>query len=61
DGPADPQKFKEFADDWMRYMKSIPVASHDVPLVVPEPKSVDTVNPMTPIIPMPKGPVRPGG
>lgn len=37
DGPVDPALLKKLAAEWFEYMSTVPPASVDIPLVVPEP------------------------
>jgi hypothetical protein len=53
-GPADPEKLKAFAKEWLDYMTSVPVTGFDVPIVVPEPSKEPGPD-------QPGGPKMPGG
>lgn len=47
DGPADPDRMKKFAKEWLDYISSVPAAGYDVPLLPPEPKKDHKIDPKT--------------
>lgn len=57
DGVADQAKMRQFAQEWVAYMKIVPSTYHDIPLVVPAPVAPGTGGgaPMSPMG------LRPGG
>ena len=61
DGPADPALMKKFAAEWLGYINSVPLTSHDIPLTVAAPKPPTTGMPPGGMMPPPGGGVRPGG
>lgn len=57
DGPADPALVKKLAAEWFEYATTVPPASIDIPLVVPEPPKGGTgTGPGLPGLPSPMGP-----
>jgi hypothetical protein len=60
-GAADPARMKQFANDWLGYIATVPPAGFDVALEVPEPPKTNTPGGSAPYPKGPGGPFQPGG
>jgi hypothetical protein len=59
------QAYAKFADAWLEYIRTVPPAGIDIPLMDPKPAGTGMPMPSPeggiPPMPLPKGGVRPGG